>query len=39
MGNKHIHDELVVMNGDQSDENDQWPKWPNHSFVKHYLDT
>jgi hypothetical protein len=23
MGNKHIHDELGVMNGDQSAENDQ----------------
>jgi len=49
MGNKHIHDDLGVMNGDQNYENDQSDqndqtiemlKTPESClFVKHYLAT
>jgi hypothetical protein len=49
MGNKHIYNDLGVMNGDQSDENDQSDqndqtietlKTPGScSFVKHYIAT
>jgi len=40
VGNKHIHDDLGVMNGDQNDQTIEMLKTPEScSFVKHYLAT